>query len=339
VIAIEGLYYDGKTSRARPARLEVYRDGTTRLRGEGLDTPGRFAALRIGDRVGTTPWLLEFADGGKLETTDNDGVDAALAAFGLQRRSRLLHLMESRWRYVAVACVVVVAASLAFVRWGVPAAARTAAFALPQETSQLIGQGALEILDKAVFVPTRLTAKERVRVQALFDDVARERPDLGMQLALRGGGRVGPNAFALPSGTIVLTDELVRLARADAELLAVIAHEAGHLAERHALRRLIQGSGLALLVVLVTGDISSTTALVGALPTLLVEAQYSRAFEREADDYAAAWLLAHGHGTRHLADLLERMEAQRPAGVQVPDWLASHPATSERRERLRGRQP
>ncbi len=57
------------------------------------------------------------------------------------------------------------------------------------------------------------------------------------------GRAVGANAFALPSGIVVMTDELVELAKTDDELVAVLAHEIGHVRGRHALRQTAAGGG------------------------------------------------------------------------------------------------
>lgn len=334
MIRITGLYYDGKTAQARSAALEVYRDGNTRLHAAGLEVSGQFAELRVSARVGSTPRYLTFADGAKLETADNDAVDAALTASGRQRGARWRHALESRWRYVLLAAVIVAACAWSLVRYGIPAGARIAAFALPAETSQAIGQGALELMDRALLAPSQLNDADRRRVQRLFNEVARHEVGLPLRLELRRGQRVGANAFALPSGTVVVTDELVKLAQHDGEIVAVLAHEAGHVARRHALRRAIQGSVVALIVVLVTGDVSSTSTLIAALPTVLVETQYSRAFEHEADQHALDHLLARRIDPVHFSNFMRRLEESRPGDSGLPAWMSTHPPTAERLRRF-----
>jgi predicted Zn-dependent protease len=205
-----------------------------------------------------------------------------------------------------------------------------AAFALPAETSQAIGQGTLDLMDRALFAPSQLDDAGRARVQRLFDEVARHEAGLPLRLELRRGQRVGANAFALPSGTVVVTDELVKLARHDHEIVAVLAHEAGHVAQRHALRHAIQGSVVALIVVLVTGDVSSTSTLIAALPTVLAETQYSRAFEREADRHALDHLLARRIDPVHFSNFMRRLEESRPGDSKLPEWMSTHPPTAER---------
>lgn len=333
MIRVHGDYYDGRTSRAQPAELEL-QGGQARLTAPGVSLLLRLRELRVNERVGTTPRRVQFPDGGLFETADSDVLDAALAAGGAPRSARLLYRLESRWRYVAVALVAVVAVVWGLYRYGIPAAARAAAFALPPATSQAIGQGALELMDRALLAPSALDEATRTRVLALFGGIARELPQLRLALEFRRGRATGANAFALPSGTIVVTDELVRLSYEDGELVAVLAHEAGHVAHRHALRRAIQDSAVALFAIAVTGDVSTTSTLIAALPTMLAEMQYSQAFEREADDYALAYMRRHGLDPVHFASLLRRLERERHGDTDVPDWLSTHPASEERLRRF-----
>ncbi len=71
----------------------------------------------------------------------------------------------------------------------------------------------------------------------------------------------------------------MELADRDEELQAVFAHELGHAYYRHSLRSWLQNSATALLTAAVLGDITSISANVAALPTLLLENHFSHAFE------------------------------------------------------------
>jgi predicted Zn-dependent protease len=152
--------------------------------------------------------------------------------------------------------------------------------------------------------------------------------------------RIGPNAFALPGGTIVLTDELVRRVDADAAIVTgVLAHELGHLRERHGLRLLAQVGALGLLWSALLGDFSG---LLATAPALLGQASYSRDAEREADGEAVRVLRAAGIAPTVMVTLFEKLAARDDApsqagardGDDAPSWLgiaiASHPADAER---------
>jgi predicted Zn-dependent protease len=116
----------------------------------------------------------------------------------------------------------------------------------------------------------------------------------------------------------------------------VLAHELGHVHERHALRGVIQSSVVGVLVAVWLGDVSS---LATALPAAVLDARYSRDFEREADAYAAELLRANGADALAFAEFLARLEVAHGGGGPAPAllaYLASHPATAERIRRLRG---
>ena len=125
---------------------------------------------------------------------------------------------------------------------------------------------------------------------AHFHPLLTAHTDYPLQVMFRKGGALGPNAFALPDGTIVFTDEMVRLAEHDDELSAVLAHEIGHVVRRHGMRTIIQDSLLGFLILAITGDITGSSELFIGLPVLLTEMAYSREFEREADQYALAYM-------------------------------------------------
>jgi predicted Zn-dependent protease len=124
---------------------------------------------------------------------------------------------------------------------------------------------------------------------------------------------------------------MVALAAADEELLAVLAHEAGHVAYRHGIQRVIQDSLLAFAVTAVTGDATGTSQLFLGLPVMLTEMAYSRDFEREADRYALDTLVAHGIPARHFAELMRRLRPPAAGGDRRwSNYLSTHPDTSER---------
>jgi Zn-dependent protease with chaperone function len=76
-------------------------------------------------------------------------------------------------------------------------------------------------------------------------------------LNFRKGGSIGPNAFALPDGSLVLTDELVELAANDEAVLGVLGHEIAHVEGEHTLRQLYRAAGVAGFIMLIGGDIGS----------------------------------------------------------------------------------
>ena len=339
---ILGTYYAG-SSRPTPASL-LAEDGVVQvLDGEQpLVGPVSLDAVAISSRLGNTPRILRFADGGSFETADNAAVDCLLSGRG--RRHGLVHRLESSLRYVLLGVLITVLFVWGGVRYGIPALAEGVAFALPESVSRQVGQGVLEVLDQQILFPSELAEAEQARLRERFAPLL-QREGAPIHLEFRKAAeQIGANAFALPSGTVVFTDQLVTLAGHDEELLAVLAHEIGHVERRHGLRQALQGSALGLLVMTVTGDLSSVSSLVAAIPVLLTQLGYSRDFEHEADRFAAELLAEQDIDARRLGEILARLEQaarsckpDEPCTQEADGWsryLSTHPPTEERRRLL-----
>ena len=332
MIQIRGLYFDGKTSGSRDVDLRLWGDATIEVGTSALGVRWPLDQVRVTSRVGNAPRSLFFPDGAKVETHDNDAIDTFLRTHRRDGGSRWLSIFERTPHYVFMALVLSVIAIYATVQYGFPALARHVAFALPANVDEAISERTLRILDhgwltSSTLPDARQTAL-REKMLVLSNGLA---PGHTLRVKFRGG--LGPNAFALPSGTIVFTDALVKLARDDRELLAVYGHEVGHVRYRHALRNLLQSSATALLVAAVTGDVTSVTGLAATLPTVLLEAGFSRGFEGEADDFAYSFLKERGIALHYFADVLERMTEK--LGSEEGGYLSRHPATAQRVVRFR----
>ncbi|MCU0590746.1 MAG: M48 family metallopeptidase [Desulfobacterales bacterium] len=338
MIVIRGYFYDGKTSAQIPANCRVYDNGVVQVAaaksGEGLLKLSRFE-LKASARLAHTQRYLYFPQGQTFETEDHRAVDEVLARFRKRSWLHAVHLLESRKRYLLVCLAAMLAIAWGAGRYGVPAVARGIAHHLPPSVVETVGGQTLTMLDRSLFRPSRLESAEQQRLRSHFRTLMQAHADLNLRVDFRRGGRLGANAFALPNGTVIFTDEMVGLARSDDELLAVLAHEAGHVVHRHGVQRIIQDSLLAFAIRAITGDVSGTSELFLGLPVVLTELAYSREFEREADHYALRYLRSQAVSPRHFADLMRRLQEQKqPEGLDLPgrwsDYLSTHPSMEER---------
>lgn len=324
--------YDGKSSRRSEVEL-AFGDDNLRVQGADIDLVYPRAAYNLQPRVGNAVRVLDFTDGSRCEVFDVAAIDALQLEASSTRR---IHRFENKLHYALIALLLSVAVLWAIVQYGVPAAARVVAFAMPVETERMLGENLLEALDKLVFQPSTLSFERQQQLREQFTRVALRATRAGaIHFEFRNGKTIGANAFALPSGTIVFTDAMVTTAQHDEELIAVAAHEVGHVAQRHSLRHVLQDSITALVLIAATGDIGSVSSFAAALPTILLQMKYSREFETEADDYAFNDLKAAGIPTQRFSDLMERLEKQTADKMSAPAFLSSHPATAERVERFK----
>ena len=331
-MTIPAGYFDGQTARRQAVILSIS-GGVASVEGEGVNRQEPLSAVQIGDAIGRAPRIVRFADGAFCEVTDVDGLRQMLSEQGMHRQ--MVSQWEPSWRWVMAAVLVFLAAVFGAYRFAIPAVAEAVAYRVPAGASEVISGEVLEFLDQRLLAPSALSKARQDTLVAAFEPLrmpATSR-EANYRIEFRKGRLLGPNALALPSGIIIVTDELVALARDDREIVGVLAHEAGHVDRRHGLRQMLQSSIVGLLVAWYIGDVSTIAA---AAPTALIEAKYSRDLEREADAYAAALLRDNGIDVRHLIDLLQRLEEQAHAGG-IPDalkYLSSHPATSERLRQL-----
>jgi len=322
-------YYDGQTAGSEPVTLQLLGNSLV-FDAAGTTRYVELNAVIVVEPVGNGPWMVELADGASLKITDADFGKNLADADGL---TGFVRRLEGAWHWALLSIVVAVVASWGALTYGVPVLSKSVAFALPENVSEVLSDEGLGVMDEVFFDKSELPDETAARVTALFEDIRAAQPAfVPYRLEFRAS-RIGPNAFAVPGGIVVMTDELVELAESDAEIMAVLAHEVGHLKGRHSLRILLQNSLSALLIAGLTGDISNITALSAAIPTVLMQAKYSRDFEREADEFAFEYLKARGVSTDALSDLLQRLEQSDSGdGENVAGWLSSHPPSRERTE-------
>lgn len=329
------LYCDGRTLRSVP--VEVTCTGAA-LQLTGPDNFTRcatFEELRVTSPLGRTPRFVRFTDGALLELPADSAVAGALDASCLRPSwlSRLVHALESRSTAAAVATLVVCALVGATLWLGLPRLARRVAFAAPPVIEVQSGRAALTFFSSR-FPRTELTPADQRRVHRQLKRLVRvQRPHVRLQLQFYHMGFA--NAFALPGGFIVVSDELVHMAANDEELAAVLAHEIGHVELRHGLQSVLRNSAALVVVSTVTGDLSTLTAFSGTLPFLLFQRGYDRAFESAADDYAVDLLRRARINPAELAYMLERLEGARPAQGNDFTYLSTHPSTKDRVKKLR----
>ena len=332
-VEVTARYYDGNSSAASDVRLFFGNAGLITITGTGLATSHSLDDITVSSRLGNTPRSIYLPDGSLCEVSDNDLLDRLLAG-RLSKHGNWLHRLESRTLYVLLAVGLTLFTTLATVEHGIPWLAQRAADALPQSVDRQLGQGTLDLMDRTLLSASELGETTRRRLGARFGEMtaALNKGDQ-YRLEFRHGGEIGANAFALPSGIVVMTDELVALSENDDELVAILAHEIGHLEHRHSIRMAMQSSAVALIIATITGDAVSASTLVVALPTVLIHSSYSQEFEHEADDYAYRYLLDNGIDTAHFARILARITGD-DADTVVDRYLSSHPGTRERTARF-----
>ena len=328
----DATYYDGRSAARAAVRVRVQGDRLLVV-GDRVELQVPLDAVTADSPVASGPRSLALPGGAQLRTTD-PAAGALFARTG--RLETLVHGLEQRWPYALGALVLIAAFAWWAIVHGLPLAAEAIARQIPVRADAVIGEHALAAIDGRVCQPSRLSPQMQERLQRDFTRLVADLDDgHRYRLHLRNCPSIGPNAFALPGGPIILTDQLADFGHDFSEMTAVLAHEVAHVRLRHGLRTLLQGAGLAALISTLAGDAAAITSIAVTLPTVILQSGYSREFEDEADTFAIERLKRIGISPRAFADILERLEKARPAkGARGSrDYFSTHPLTAARIER------
>jgi beta-barrel assembly-enhancing protease len=157
------------------------------------------------------------------------------------------------------------------------------------------------------------------------------------------------NAFALPGGFIAVHSGLILLAQSESELASVMAHEIGHVQQRHVARMIAKQKesmaiaiGSILLALLASrvggGDAAQAALAVGQGAAIQRQLAFSRDNEREADRVGFDTLVNSGYDPRAMEAFFTRMQnSTRIYESIAPAYLRTHPMTVERLSDIQGR--
>ena len=328
---IKAKLYDGYTSKEHSVEIEFTKDKRLKIASHNIDLP--LNEVIIKSRLGNTPRLIELPNGIRCKSSQNDEIDKILD--NLNIKNSPIHKLERSWK-LALGSLIAIAIFIFFMLTiGADTTANFLANKLPQNMLNSASKETLKQLDKQYLHKSNLSNERKAQIIKLFKKLTNN--DKHYRLHFRSSPKMGPNAFALPSGDIVLIDELVFLDK-DPNLygvLGVLAHEKGHYVYKHSLKGLIKGTIVTALVSYFTGDISF---VVTTLPTALITTKYSRDYETQADTYAKSELKRLNISTKPLADLFIEMEKyyiKKYGKSSAPSWLSTHPITSKRIEFFR----
>ena len=321
-------YFDGNSARSQLVLVRVQADSKQiAFEADGETLKFSFENCDVQAKLGNAKRIIDLSNGGRLEALEISALELAKVSKS-SSIGRALHYLENHLSWVLLALALTVLAGWGFLQYGVPKLAEIVVKATPPSMEIKLGKQVLEGLDSkySYFSASKTTAARQSSISnALKNLCLRVGNCPNYQLTFRDGGIIGANAFALPGGVMVVTDGLVALAKNDAEIVAVLAHELGHVQQRHAFRQSIQGVLSGLIMAAITGDVSSVAS---GLPAVLMQMQYSREHELEADKFALAALQKACLPPRAFADILQRLENQASL-ISTDDQTKQKPAETQ----------
>lgn len=328
---LQATYFNGQVLKGTPVNVHC---GAGQLVFFLGDTKHAIAlrSVKRSESFGNAPIVFELPDGATLEF-DRESSRNTLKFWNALSPSwfEKVQYHPTQWLLISL---VSIAFAAGLYGQGLPLIGKWIAFATPQsKVSKFMGD-VLPQLDGVIFQPSNLGDQAKATHQRQLKSLIANQAGLShVKLAFRSS-KIGPNAFALPDGTIVLTDELLNSLPAEI-IPGVLAHELGHVELRHMTRRLLQNAMVGTLIATFSGDIS---ILVSTLGTQLVAQHYSREFEREADLFAIELFVKQGRDLAALELLHEKLGSLDQSGSRNASYLDSHPGADERLQLIREKQ-
>ena len=328
----EGTYTDGQTARRHSVRATVDADGLRIESGDGaIAETWPFADLRLVDEVyAGRPFRLKRKAGDeRLTIADSEFLDRLrphapnLSRKDLRRQKigvraagwlgGTVAILAGFWFLLPLAAGPI--ASFVPLSWeeGLGRTVQRQALALMAADSRVcddwLGEQAMEKLVQ------RLSAAQpsryRFRVTVVDDKTV--------------------NAFAAPGGYIVVFRGLIDNSAGSDGLAGVMAHEMGHVIERHGMEGLVKALGLSFVMSALIGDTSGFAGIATDMAQSLATSKFSRDAEREADRVAVEMLNRAGISGRGFQAFFQTMARKEGLGDStVSRYFASHPATGGR---------
>lgn len=149
------------------------------------------------------------------------------------------------------------------------------------------------------------------------------------------------NAFAAPGGIVGVNGGLFLNAQTEGEYAGVLAHELGHLSQRHFARGMEEQSKLQLpvmaallagvvMAVAGAGDAGVATIFGSQAAAIQSQLAFSREREQEADRIGLINLQKAGYDPRNMPNMFERLMREYRFDAKPPEFLLTHPITEAR---------
>ena len=165
-----------------------------------------------------------------------------------------------------------------------------------------------------------------------------ERPDLPWSFKVVDDPTV--NAFALPGGYIYVTRGIMAHLRSEAELVAVLGHEIGHVTGRHSASQMSKQTlamGGLVLGMAVKPELQRFAGLAQQGLGLLF-LKFGRDDENQADQLGLRYMTRQAYDPREMLEVfgvLDGVARAEGGGSSMPDWLSTHPSPGNRLARIR----
>ena len=334
-----GFYYDGRTARQIPVRVELVSGAVRLIADDNSTTVWDFKELtQTQGFYKGEPIRLErdrredsHPDRHKETLVIKDDTEEFLKAVRILsgvKKLRAPHGTKKRvYRALGAAALTVVIIVLLYF-YGIPLMAERVAERVPPAWEDKLGKS---VADE--FVKNMDECKDPALTAALGDIIAKlnaAAPEHPYEFKVYIVKNDMLNAFAAPGGHIIVFSGLIEETERAEELAGVLAHEMQHVLLKHSTKSIFQALSTSVIISLVTGDVGAAAQIIQALGSL----NYSREHEVEADMEGLDLMVAAGIDPKGMVEFFNTMDEVVGDMPESMRYVSTHPLTKERIERL-----
>ena len=248
------------------------------------------------------------------------------------------------------ACVLALCATLATGTWARDPFTTQESFK-PSDSAEVMAWETSESLAKDN-LKRRAVAAQRLPIETYMQGVLDKLyPEFAGKMRVRLMPDVGANAFAMPNGDIYVGGGMLLRMTSEAQLAALLGHEATHVTHRHGIDGFETSTGVVGGATVVNVLISAVPLPVSGLSSLVVNplmrlatqygvhftalssvAGFSRGRESEADEEGYRRMVAAGYDPKEAVKLFQNLADETKMATRNHEsfFFASHPAMVER---------
>lgn len=187
----------------------------------------------------------------------------------------------------------------------------------------------LDVLNYNHIEPTKEDLSLFKKAEKVFAKIHEKLPD-DLQYIHIGFHPVNEvNAFALPSGKIVVTKGLLHSLNSENELAFIIGHEIGHIANKDHLKRLGRGLVTTIISGALFGQKSYITDFISS-STASIDSSFSREQEQVSDIWGLRALIEIYSHVGGATDFFKKLEHTHGSENIILSYFSSHPRTINR---------
>ncbi|MDN3653328.1 M48 family metallopeptidase [Thalassotalea ponticola] len=296
-----------------------------------------YAEFNLSAKLANLPTQIVIPDLGTIEFRNEAEFEQRLRSYHHPNKP-WLHWFERSPSFWLVCVLMVPLLFYAYVEHLVPAVAKSLVSVLPYSVSQHVEDQTLQIMQEHFVTDSNLTTEQKTQLLHQFEQLLAklQLSHDKYRLLFNKSDLYGANAFALPGGAVVITDDLYQMFVDNPEVInAIFLHEIAHVEYQHGLQGIAETITTSLMLNYFLGDLQGMAELLSASSITLLQNNFSRTLESEADDYALAKMAELGLSVEDFIVVMTELEQAAGAEPDMLKYFSTHPHFKERIEKAK----